>query len=499
MGSSATRTTPGVTTSTTKRPERVAKRGSKSRTAWIHVGVPVALSALFWILDAVVVSSTREPGEFTSSLLTPALPHLALRLAVAGGLLAYGRLTRRKPAKTGIPGKRLHETQALLRAVVHEMPVMLFAYDEDRVVLFWNRECEAVTGYGADEIVGNRDTLERFYPDPAYREHLDRAWRDENFRGAQWVLTCKDGSKKTISWTSMTHRVPLPDWPNWSMGVDVSSLVSAEEELDTYRNHLESVVRQRTRELQESRDQLRLNERLASVGTLAAGIAHEINNPIGAILNSAEFAILCREDEDAQETSQKALGEIVHLAKRCGMIVKGLLQFSRGEPATKWKEDVNEIVRVAAVLTRSYGAERGVKIELELCNSPTPVLMNPIEMEQVLVNLLRNAIEAHPKDGRVLVKSEDLPDSIRIVVMDQGEGIDADQLEHIFDPFYTTRRSDGGTGLGLSVAHGIIHEHGGRVDVESRLGLGSQVTIELTHAGAGEEEEEQQAREAQGD
>jgi signal transduction histidine kinase len=260
---------------------------------------------------------------------------------------------------------------------------------------------------------------------------------------------------------------------------EISERERAEETLAGYRDRLEELVEERTQQLEQSRTELRHAERLASVGTLAAGMAHQINNPLGAILNGAEFALLCEEDPDVLAICKRALEDNVKQARRCGKIVRNVLKFSRDEPTEKWHEDVSDVVRRACRVTAGYASERGAQVEFGPCDPCGQVWMSPIEIEQALVNVIRNAIEARLHGGQVEVSTSCAQSVVRIQVRDDGRGIEPEALKHIFDPFYTTRLSEGGTGLGLSVANGVIADHRGTITAESEPGRGTTVTIEL--------------------
>ncbi|MFT5695269.1 MAG: signal transduction histidine kinase [Myxococcota bacterium] len=251
-----------------------------------------------------------------------------------------------------------------------------------------------------------------------------------------------------------------------------------------HQNHLEELVEERTQELVESRDRLRQADRLVAVGTLAAGVAHQINNPVGAIMNSAEYALMCEGEDDAEATFKSALESNVREAKRCAEIVRSMLQFAREQPVETRVDDLNQVVQRACRATRSYAHERGAEVIVNLCDAPLAVKMSAIEIEQVMVNIIRNAIESQEFRCRVQVESELKGDLARVQITDNGRGIDARDKARVFDPFYSTRVEEGGTGLGLSVAHGIIREHDGVITTDSDEGKGTVFTIELPIAKA---------------
>lgn len=236
-------------------------------------------------------------------------------------------------------------------------------------------------------------------------------------------------------------------------------------------HHLVREIEERKRAtdaLLESEAQLRASERLASVGTLAAGIAHEINNPIGSILAAAQFAKVLEHQTGTREEVSRALSDIEMEAKRCGGIVRSVLQFSRDERTEKWDCRLDEILqRSIRLYTTRLGSDRDLDLSVDLPTGPIWVHVNPIQIEQAIFNLISNAFEAG--STRVRVRCEERVDErIALVrVLDNGPGIPEDDRLRIFEPFYTTRRADGGTGLGLSVVHGIAAEHSGALKIET--------------------------------
>ncbi len=247
--------------------------------------------------------------------------------------------------------------------------------------------------------------------------------------------------------------------------VTAQKVLEASRQLEQER--LEARIDERTRELEASQRSLREKERLAAVGTLAAGVAHQINNPVGAMLAAAEFAILAGADPDHERVSASALQEIRTQAIRCGRIIRSILQFARAEPTEKWSGDLVGVLRTALDATRRLARERGASVSLEIDRgvAAASLLMSPIELEQVFANLIVNAIEAEATGAQVRVSARRTDYEIEVCVEDDGPGIPPGDRARIFDPFFTTRLKGGGTGLGLSVAHGIIEDHGGRMEL----------------------------------
>jgi signal transduction histidine kinase len=227
---------------------------------------------------------------------------------------------------------------------------------------------------------------------------------------------------------------------------------------------------------------IRRNERLASIGLLAAGIAHEINNPTGAALLAAETALAIKDLPDAGDRLTACLQNIVTSMDRCGRIVRTLLRHTRQEPTEKQACSVNDVAEQAMDLARPYASAQGATLRLELDPVVPLVSMNPLEIELVMVNLIRNAIEAGNGNVQVCVSTAQTEWGVRVTVRDNGCGMDEEQLAHVFDPLHTTRRHLGGSGLGMSIAYDIIHEHEGRLEVRSRRGKGTTIVIDLPAA-----------------
>ena len=240
--------------------------------------------------------------------------------------------------------------------------------------------------------------------------------------------------------------------------------------------------RREQKRVEEMTERLYHSERLASLGTLASGIAHEINNPLNAILLSAQYA---RDIGGNLEPEIKdSLRTIIQETQRCGRIVRNVLEFAKREETHKMPNDLNASIIHAAELARNYTQGCPPRIEFELDQELPPVLFNPMEMEQVLINLIRNACDAGGPRVRMRVSSTLDEGHAVISLSDHGPGIAPEHLKRIFDPFFSTRRGQGGTGLGLSIVHGIVTQHGGSIAVDSELGKGTTFTIRLPLASA---------------
>lgn len=250
----------------------------------------------------------------------------------------------------------------------------------------------------------------------------------------------------------------------------------SENELSKYKEHLEELVRERTEQLEATYEKLGQSERLASLGALAAGIAHEINNPIATIILATQNALAA--PPTTEEQLQSFCSKVLNHANRCALIVKGVLQFSRKQRAERWPNSLNELTERTLRLFADSDPQHAQAVKVEL-DSRTPVLcLNPLEIEQVLLNLLRNSFDAG-KANTVKVRTNLRSGAAVLSVEDNGCGISEEQQRHIFDPFFTTRQNQGGTGLGLSIVHGIVTAHGGSVEVESTEGVGTTISVVL--------------------
>ena len=420
-----------------------AGRSVDSITLWLLVAIPIATNQAVAIFDRIRQRAddiARELEE-SVSLLQATLESTADGILVVATDGRYASFNRTFAEMWGIPSEILESqrSEPVLRFVMQQLADPEQFYETVQS-LYRNRDAESF------------DTLE--FADGRVFERYSRPQKVGN---------------------EIVGRV-------WSFR-DISQRRRAEEIAAEYKDHLEVLVDQRTRELVASRDRLRQADRMVAIGTLAAGVAHQINNPIGAIMNSAEYALQCEQDAEAHEIFRRALVVNAAEAKRCGDIVRGMLQFARQEPVEKLLEDLNQVVRRALKAVDSYARDRGARIELALSDSPIETWMSPIEMEQVVVNLLRNAIESRESGVFVDVRTSTDGEWSHLEISDNGRGIDEKDRQHIFDPFYSTRLMQGGTGLGLSVAHGILKDHGGKIRVESpEEETGTTLVVELPTA-----------------
>ncbi len=233
-------------------------------------------------------------------------------------------------------------------------------------------------------------------------------------------------------------------------------------------------------ELERQREALHQSEKLAAIGTLSAGLTHEINNPLGII--TARIDVMMEEAEAYRlpEELREDLAVLRRNAQRVARIAQGLLSFARQTPGKRVSLDLNHVVEDTLLLVEKQAAKEGITVVRELAHDLPPVLGNANQLQQVLLNLINNAREAMANGGTITIATEPAPNSaggVRLRVSDTGPGIPAEHLPKLFDPFFTTK--PGGTGLGLSVTYGIVKDHEGILEVHSEVGKGTTFTVIL--------------------
>jgi two-component system NtrC family sensor kinase len=229
--------------------------------------------------------------------------------------------------------------------------------------------------------------------------------------------------------------------------------------------------------------QLRHADRLATIGQLAAGVAHELNEPLANVLG---FAQLAARSKGLSEQTRTDLDKIVAATLHAREIVKKLMLFSRQTPPAKTEVNLNMVVDVGLDFLAAQCAKQGIELVRRLNPALPEITADPGQMHQVLVNLVVNAIQAMPGGGRLTIRTGVSEGVVRLVVEDTGVGMSEEVLSKIFLPFFTTKDVDQGTGLGLSVTHGIVSAHGGSIRVQSEPGTGSRFEVVLPRPSASE-------------
>ena len=262
-------------------------------------------------------------------------------------------------------------------------------------------------------------------------------------------------------------------------------LKKAQAENQEWTRTLEERVRQKTEELERAYRQLVQSEKMASLGKLAAVVAHEINNPLAGILTYSKLVGRMTEKgfegNDRLAEARSYLQIIEGESRRCGTIVKNLLTFARQAPLNPQKNDLNPIVERCLLLVGHQMNLQSIDLEKDLAPALPPLYCDAGQVQQALLALFMNAVEAMPQGGRLRVRTAFDPARRlgRVEVRDEGAGIPAQVMPHIFEPFFTTKEEGKGTGLGLAIAFGIVQQHGGNIEVASTPQKGTTFTVLL--------------------
>jgi two-component system NtrC family sensor kinase len=258
----------------------------------------------------------------------------------------------------------------------------------------------------------------------------------------------------------------------------VASLRKMRAELEDWANTLEQKVKERTEELAAVQNTLVQSQRLASLGKLAAGIAHEINNPLGGILVLSSLVV---EDLKEDDPHRENLQEVIKQIMRCRDIVKGLLQFSRQEEGKTEYVKVNDILNNTLALIEKQALFHNIEVVKNLDAELPYILGDNSQLQQVFINVILNAVQAMKEIGTLTINTlhDKKNDMVVIEISDTGCGIPGDMIDRIFDPFFTTKEVGEGTGLGLSIAYGIVTKHHGRMTAKSKVNEGSTFTIKI--------------------
>jgi two-component system, NtrC family, sensor kinase len=262
-----------------------------------------------------------------------------------------------------------------------------------------------------------------------------------------------------------------------------SELSEAHRLLTDWAKTLEARVEQKTQELNRAHENMMRVEKMASIGKLAAVVAHEINNPLAGILTYAKLLKkwVGRWDESRREEALSSLDLVESESRRCGEIVKSMLTFARATPINFEPADLNSIVDRSVRLVQHQLELGNIELNMNLASDLPAVRCDPAQIEQVLVALIMNAIDAMPKGGNLTLRSRLLSASaeVQLQVQDDGVGIPPEVLPNLFEPFFSTKESGHGVGLGLAISKNIVERHQGRIEVASDPGRGTIFTITL--------------------
>jgi PAS domain S-box-containing protein len=348
----------------------------------------------------------------------------------------------------------MRQSEERYRRLIEVSPLAIFVNRDDRVIFINDAGLRLFGAVKASEILG-KSPFELFHPDchAAIRERIRRLVENGTVLPAvEEKISKVDGTVADVE-------------------------VSAARFMDEEGPAIVAMIRDIS-EQKQLQEQLRRTERVAELGTLASGMAHEIGTPMNVILGRAEYLM----DRVKDEPVKKGLQTIVAQVERITKVMNQLLSFARRRPPERRALDLKEVVETSVEIFQERLARSRIRVTLELDPHCPRVHADPDQMHQVLINMIMNAIHAMPTGGELRIGVAPAQDRVRLTVADTGHGIPPDTLAHIFDPFFTTKEFGKGTGLGLTVVKGILDEHGGAISVDSEPGRGTTFTILLPRA-----------------
>ena len=271
-----------------------------------------------------------------------------------------------------------------------------------------------------------------------------------------------------------------------SFNAMTEELSRSQQQLQEWARTLEQRVEEKTQSLHQTQLKLIQNEKLASLGSLAAVVAHEINNPLSGVLTYTKLVqkTLTKGTPESIETIQRHLKTMEEETARCGQIVRNLLEFSRQTGFVVGEADINKILDRTLLLIGHKLELQGIRLTKELGSDIPQIVCDADQLKQALLAVLINAVEAMPDGGGLEVRTRLRTDQgetpgVEVEIGDTGVGIPQEVIHRLFEPFFTTKQDKKGVGLGLSVVYGIVHRHQGRIDVSSEMGRGTKVVISL--------------------
>ena len=362
--------------------------------------------------------------------------------------------------------RELKEKNKFLSSLLESSVDCILAADTKGKVIFFNRAAEKLTGYKAEEVIG-KFHITKFYPLEVAKDIM-RKLRSDDFGGRgrlenlRVTLFAKNGEEIPVSTSASIVYEGDKELASLGLFTDLREKIKMEKKL------------------QEAQMRLIQTEKMASLGSLAAGVAHEINNPLGGILIYA--SLLMEDFENGDDPRVQDLKRIVDEGTRCKEIVKSLLEFGRQTESKFEPVDTNKAINDGLFFLENQALFHNVQIVKHLDPSIPLIQGDPNQIKQVFMNMMVNAAEAMSEGGGTLTITTGInPDesSITISFKDTGMGIPPEIQSKIFDPFFTTKEVGKGTGLGLSTSYGIIQSHHGSIEVESKVGEGTTFNIVL--------------------
>ncbi len=404
----------------------------------------------------IVDRQGRPHGTLVAYLTRPAQPD-----ALQSGLFEFITQTAAIAIARHLEERSLRKSESRFRTLIAAIPVAVLEVSADGAIRFANAQAERIFGRSGDELQGM--SVDALIPEPVSPGHPSRSAGGPPDR----LALRRGGDPVPVE----LGRTPV------EVGGETGTLVSITDLTER---------RQAERERRQLEEQLRQSTKMEAVGTLAGGIAHDFNNILGAILGNAQLAAF---DLPADHPAGICVAEIEQAARRARGMVGQILTFSRQQPQEQQPLELAPVVEEAARLLRAT-IPAGVEVAVELAAPQAIVLGDSTQLHQVLINLGTNGwhtLDGWPGKLSLRLGEENLGEGgrlpagryVTLTVADTGKGMSKATQDRIFDPFFTTKPLGSGTGLGLSVVHGIVKQHGGVIEVRSELGKGSEFTVWL--------------------
>ena len=405
-----------------------------------------------------------DAGETTEQLLAEVNELRRLVASLETSAIEQRRTEQRLRKEAQVSDAALRRSEATARAVLQSATEGILLIDANGRITLVNPAAERMFGYDPDELMGQ--PLEVLLPERIHDTHHDH--RARYFAGPRVrpMGTGLDLAGRRKDGTEFPVEISL-SYVHSAEGMSAMALITD----ITERKRVEA-------QLQRQRETLYQTEKLAALGTLSAGIAHEMNNPLGIITSRIEVMLLDAEEHNLPAQVLEDLQVLHRATQRVARIATNLRSFARQTPREHARVDLNAVVQETLLLMQKPLEVDGIRLTTRLDSALAPILGDASTLQQVLLNLVTNAREAMASGGEIRIETSPAAAPVgwvQLVIDDTGPGISPEELLKVFDPFYTTKKT--GTGLGLSVSYGIIQDHHGTVDVQSVPGRGTTFVL----------------------
>ena len=396
---------------------------------------------------------------------------------------------------SNVDEKRLREQKEEFETIFNAIQDLIVVITPDREIVEVNEAFLNTMGYSREEVIGKKchDIFQNI-PEPCNRGDFVCPIEQviKNRKADQQILT-------RVDYEGKVKYIEVTMFPIWGEKGKISKFIEISRDItnrkrqeEEIRLRLEKMVEERTRELRETHEKLLHQDKMASLGKLAASVVHEINNPVAGMLN---FLLLMKRIIEERGLDARTADKFLQYldlmeteTRRVSRIASNLLAFSRESKLELRSVDMNRLIEKTLLINSNLLKINNIRLEKVLDPQLPEVVASEDHLQQVFMNLLSNAAEAMEgsEEGTLIVETRHLPDDEAIVVSfsDTGPGIARENISKLFEPFFTTKKKGKGVGLGLSVAYGIVQEHGGAIEVESTPGQGATFKVILPVGGA---------------